>query len=156
MALIVLFLSVLLILSKMKQLIIFLLFILFQTSFLFGQNSSNQSYSGNSLADSITVELPGTIKSKVSDIITVQFSEAENIPLKSTIATLSKHFDSVVFGFKTTGWLDIGNVQVISCEKGMLKLKLISEKSPMTVNDQKVDHFKPGNEVKLIWKIQSQ
>ncbi len=140
----------------MKLLNSILLFILLQTpSLLSAQNNSAQSYSGNSVADSITLELPGIIKSKVNDIVTIQYSDAENIPAKNIKCTLSKHFDSVVFGFKTTGWLDIADVQVITCEKGILKVKIISEKSDMTINDQKVDHFKPGNEVKLLWKEQN-
>lgn len=133
------------------KIFLLLIFFLFSVS-VFAQNSSNQSYSSNATPDSITIELPGTIKSKLNDIITVQYTEAVNLPTKNIKCTLSKHFDSVVFGFKTTGWLDIAEVQVISCEKGILKLKMISEKSQITVNDEKVDHFKVGNEVKIIWK----
>jgi hypothetical protein len=135
-----------------KQIVYFLFFTFIRIFSVSAQNSIAIDGSKKAGNDSLRYEIGGLIKSRLNDIVTVQYNPQEKLPAKNTLGNFSKYFESVIFGFKTTGWLDIADVKVISCGKGILKLKILNEKSQMLINEEKVDHFAVGNKVKFIWK----
>ena len=137
----------------MKKRIVYILFFTFiKILSATAQTTNTIDASENTIKDSVRFEIEGIIKSKSNDFVTIQYSPQKKLPAKNTYGNLSKYFESVIFGFKTNGWLDIADVTVASSEKGILKLKILNEKSQMTINEEKVDHFAAGNKVKIIWK----
>jgi hypothetical protein len=62
----------------------------------------------------------------------------------------------MIFGAKTTGWLDVGEMKIQSVENNIVTMVLLEEKSIITINGQKEDHFKPGFTVKFGWNEKAQ
>ena len=48
-----------------------------------------------------------------------------------------------------TGWLTIGQVEVLSVKGSVVKFKVLEKKSEMTVNGQPKNHFEAGRHVKF-------
>ena len=120
-----------------------LLIFLFQFSF---------SQSNTITKDSTSFEFQGKILSKNSDIIIVQRTDTARLPVNNTIGILSKYFEKVLFGANVTGWLDVGKMNVIKVDKSIVTMKLLEEKSMITIDGKPEDHFQPGFVVKFSWE----
>lgn len=90
----------------------------------------------------------GEILSKNGSIIEIRINGGCNSLLNSEYA-LDKHFVQEIFGAQATGWLTVAKVEVVNCEERSLKVKIVEIQSEITVNGEKVNHFKVGNLVKL-------
>jgi hypothetical protein len=101
--------------------------------------------------DTVQYELAGTIISKAGKIVKVRQSDTTKAPAVHTIGLFSKYFEKQFMGSVITGWLETGKMKVISFAKGVLTLELLEERSEITVNGKKEDHFKPGFKVKFAW-----
>jgi hypothetical protein len=102
--------------------------------------------------DSVHYEFQGKILSKNGDIVKVQQTDTSRLPAKNTLGILSKYFEKVLFGANVTGWLDVGKMKIIAIDKGIITMKLLEEKSMITIDGKQEDHFQPGFMVKFIWK----
>jgi hypothetical protein len=126
-----------------------ILFIL--PTYLFSQNQNNSQQN-----DSVHYEFSGTIISRTGNIVKVQQTDNGMLPGKGEKGTLSKYFEKIIFGAKTTGWLDVGEMKIQSVENNIVTMILLEEKSIITINGQKEDHFKPGFTVKFGWNEKAQ
>ena len=117
----------------------------FIVSLLISFNSYSQSNT-ITIGDSVKYEVQGMLISKNNDIIAIQLSDTEHTPKVNTEGTLSKYFDKLLFG-----WLIVGNMKVISVNKEIITLKILEEKSPITLSGKKQDYFEPGFSVKFTW-----
>lgn len=120
-------------------------------SYLYSQNQNAQQQN-----DSVHYEFAGTIISKAGNLIKVQQTDNSMLPGKDTKGTLSKYFEKVIFGAKTSGWLDVGEMKIQTVENNIVTMILLNEKSIITINGQKEDHFKPGFTVKFEWNEKNQ
>jgi hypothetical protein len=75
---------------------------------------------------------------------------ASDAPPAGSKGQLYVHFeqDLPLLGH-TTGWLGVADVTVKDAKNGSVTLTIDAEKSNITVNGKKVDHFKKGNQLKL-------
>jgi hypothetical protein len=110
------------------------------------------SQSNTGTKDSTSYEFQGKILSKNNDIVSVQQTDTGRLPIKNTIGILSKYFEKVLFGANVTGWLDVGKMNVLKTDKGIVTMRLIEEKSMITIDGKQEDHFQPGFVVKFIWE----
>jgi hypothetical protein len=132
----------------MKQKTIFAataVLLIFLCGFSFSQSNSTTK-------DSTSYEFQGKILSKNNDIVRVQQTDTGRLPIKNTIGILSKYFEKVLFGANVTGWLDVGKMNVLKTDKGIVTMRLLEEKSMITIDGKQEDHFQPGFIVKFIWK----
>jgi hypothetical protein len=124
---------------------VFTVLLIFLFQFSFSQANTNSK-------DSTSYEFQGKILSKNADIVTVQQTDSSRLPVKNIIGMLSKYFEKVLFGANITGWLDVGKMKVTATNKGIVTMKLLEEKSMITIDGKQEDHFQPGFVVKFIWK----
>jgi outer membrane biosynthesis protein TonB len=91
--------------------------------------------------------LEGTLASRTGKTVVI---EAAGSPTAGAKGALYVHFEQELplLG-KTQGWLGVADVTVKDVKGGKITLTVDQEKSKMTVNGKKVDHFKKGNRVKL-------
>ena len=68
-----------------------------------------------------------------------------------TIADMSKHFEEKMGNMTMQGWLVVAKVEFIPTARQNIEIKILEEKSEITVNGEKVNHFKPGKIMKLEW-----
>ena len=104
-------------------------------------------------ADSIECKIEGKITFKSGNIVKIQKTSGDTIPKVGAEGELSKYFESNLFGGKTTGWLQIGQMKMTLITKDILTFKLLKEESVITINGQKKKNFEIGKTVKFIWKI---
>lgn len=71
-------------------------------------------------------------------------------------ATMSKKFEEKLGNMTMQGWLVTGKVKFLSAANGKISVEVIEEKSEITVNDEKVDHYKVGKYVKIEWPAKDQ
>jgi len=64
---------------------------------------------------------------------------------------MSKYFESNFLGIKTTGWLETGEMEVISVSDDIIEFKLLKELSKIKVNNKKENQFESGTIVKFVW-----
>lgn len=95
------------------------------------------------------IEVKGVILGRDGAKVTVK-SDAAALPTVGSEGTLSKYFETKLASFTTSGWLEIASVRVTKVSAQKLELQILERKSVMTVNGQEVDHFKEGNQVKLV------
>ncbi len=132
----------------MKQIIItatIAVLLIFFINFSFAQSNAV-------IKDSTSFEFQGKILSKNNDIVTVQQTDTARLPVKNTLGILSKYFEKVLFGANVTGWLDVGKMNVLKTDKGIVTMRLLEEKSMITIDGKQEDHFQPGFVVKFIWE----
>jgi len=128
------------------------LLILFMVpAYVFSQNQNSSQ-----LTDSVHYEFSGTIISRAGNIVKVKQTDNSMLPGKDIKGILSKYFEKIIFGAKTTGWLDVGEMKIQSVENNIVTMVLLEEKSIITINGQKEDHFKPGFTVKFGWDEKAQ
>lgn len=107
----------------------------------------------NIKSDSISHEIFGSILSKNGSKIKVKLDQVySRIPKVNTSGELMKSFEKEVLGAKVSGWLVLGNVKFISKENLVTTFTLIEEKSIITIDGVKENHFIPWQKVKFCWK----
>lgn len=62
---------------------------------------------------------------------------------------LSKYFEENIFGMSTSGWMEIGTVQVTAKSANSITFKVIEKKSVVTINGEEKSHFVAGKIVKF-------
>ncbi|HOV11159.1 MAG TPA: hypothetical protein PLT47_02485 [Bacteroidales bacterium] len=104
-------------------------------------------------ADTIYYEIQGLILLKKNTEINVVINEPiAKMPALNTVGELSKSFEKEFAGTKITGWLTIGIVKIVGFKNQVIRFILIEEKSEITVDGVKQDHFGNGQTVKFTWK----
>ena len=106
----------------------------------------------SSLKDTTSTILEGKIISKKGNTVVISFESGQKTPGTGQEGILSLFFEETLFGMKTTGWMDIGEMKVISVKATTIALALNKELSIITKNGQKVNHFKPDKLVRFTWK----
>lgn len=96
--------------------------------------------------------LEGTIIARKGKIVTIHpttFTGTD--PQNGTLADMSKYFEEKMGSMSMSGWLGVAKVEFIPTTHQNKDIKILEEKSEITVNGEKVDHFKVGKRVKLEW-----
>lgn len=81
-------------------------------------------------------------------------TENAKMPAIGQTGELSKYFETNLFGFNSSGWLVIGYVEITKIQNDIVSVKVIEQKSEMTINGSKKNHFEKGNKVKFLWKAE--
>jgi hypothetical protein len=68
-----------------------------------------------------------------------------------TLADMSKHFEEKMGNMTMEGWIGVAKVKFIPTMRQNIEVEILEETSEITVNGEKVDHFKPGKRMKLEW-----
>jgi hypothetical protein len=66
-------------------------------------------------------------------------------------ADMSKYFEEKMGQMTMNGWLTVAKVKFIPTTHQNIDIQILEEKSDITVNGEKVDHFKIGKRMKLEW-----
>lgn len=90
----------------------------------------------------------GTIAARKGPVLVINTSKSP-APGAGSKGSLFLYFEQKVGPFNTSGWLGIADVTVKTANEGRLELTIDAEKSVIVVDGKKVDHFAPGNRVKL-------
>jgi hypothetical protein len=91
----------------------------------------------------------GKISSRKLELITCTMNEELSLQAGDSL-TMSKYFEKAFGNSTIKGWLEIANVVVVYSSGNTLVVRITEEKSEIMVNDEKVDHFKIENLIKLI------
>jgi len=92
--------------------------------------------------------LDGTLKAKAGARVTVELPDAE-LPSVGQKGTLLRRFTQDLGILKATGWLAIADVSVVEVRGRQVVLTVDAETSEMNVNGRKVNHFQPGQPIRL-------
>ncbi len=96
--------------------------------------------------------LEGTIVARKGKVITINPTNFTGTdPQNGTIADMSKYFEEKMGSMSMSGWLGVAKIEFIPTTHQNTDIKILEEKSEITVNGEKVDHFKVGKRVKLEW-----
>jgi hypothetical protein len=96
--------------------------------------------------------LEGTIISRKGNVVTIRpTSFTGTAATNGTVADMSKHFEEKMGNMTMSGWLVVAKVEFIPTSHQNTDIKILEEKSEITVNDEKVNHFKVGKRIKLEW-----
>jgi hypothetical protein len=103
-------------------------------------------------------EVEGVIQARSGQIVAIDCPSGE-LPAVGVQSNMSKHFEEKWGKSVMSGWLGTALVETVSVEakpggRILLKVRIVEEKSSITVNDEKVDHFKKGKRVKLVWPVE--
>ena len=104
---------------------------------------SIQLYSQN------TIEYIGNIFKRNGKNIHINLANTPSFKINQKI-NLYKHFKQKLFGMDTTGWLHTAVAKVVKVNGKKIQIIVLEEKSKITVNNRRVDHFKPGLKVKVV------
>lgn len=91
--------------------------------------------------------MEGKLASRAGSLLVIQVAGAS--PSPGAKGVLYRHFEQDIGPLHTTGWLAIADVTVKEAKGGSIKLDMVAEKSVIMVNGKKVNHFEPGNLIKL-------
>jgi tetratricopeptide (TPR) repeat protein len=129
----------------LKKIALVFLYFLWLNFVLTAQNSIS--------GDTISREIFGSIISKSGSKVKIKMDEVtQKLPKTNTIGELSKYFEKELLGALINGWLTIGEVKVTGIENSILTITIIKEKSVITIDGVKEDHFIAGQKVKFSWK----
>lgn len=93
-------------------------------------------------------EYQGTIGARSGKSLTLQISGvAANAA--GAKAELFRRFGQNLGALSVTGWLDVAEVIVRKVDAGQVVVEVVKEKSDIRVNGKRVDHFGPGETIKL-------
>ena len=120
-------------------------------SFSVSAQNLNQTKSQNP-EDSIEYTINGVISSIVGKTVVVKIVNQRTIPVIGQVGILQKYFEEVVLGMKTTGWLDIGKMQISAVKTDIVSMIIIDEHSVVIKDGQKINNFKVGKTVNFNWK----
>lgn len=98
-----------------------------------------------------STEYFGTVLKKTGNTVTVQM-DASVLLTAGISLDVYTFFKKNIFGMDTTGWLHAAEAKLVSVRDTTAVIRVTREKSPMTVNNRKVEYLKPGTKVKLILK----
>jgi|GEM_PF-1777387 len=132
----------------MKQMLIAVIFFLLYTASGY-PDKVYKEYSQNT--DTLKTELRGEIISKKGKTVKIQVTNVQEYPVSGIKGTMSKYFESNFLGIKTTGWLETGEMEVISVSDDIIEFKLLKELSKIKVNNKKENQFESGTIVKFVW-----
>lgn len=104
--------------------------------------------------DSTEHVMSGKLITNTSRNVKIELEDETDLPRMGQTGTLSKYFESNLFGFKSTGWLTIATIEIVSYnwDTHAMTVKVIEEQSEMIINGKKKNHFERGNLVKFEWK----
>ncbi len=103
--------------------------------------------------DTIEREVYGVIASRTGNNVKIVLDDNnQNLPQTGMHGELLKHIDTKLFGTSVTAWMSIGDMKVSTIAGKNLTLLLEKEKSVITENGVKKDHFTPQQQVKFTWK----
>lgn len=107
------------------------------------------------LAQAQSGSLEGTVVKRNGNVVTLYTDATEgDAPAAGTKADMSKHFEEKFGNMNMSGWLGVATVEIVRMDKEITEVRIIKEKSEITVNDEKVDHFKVGKRMKIEWPAQ--
>ncbi|MFN8394890.1 MAG: hypothetical protein U0176_09495 [Bacteroidia bacterium] len=99
----------------------------------------------------------GTITAHRGKVVEINPLFNNGDPFQSGMeATISKKFEEKLGNMTMQGWLVSGKVKLLSATNGKITVEILEEKSEITVNGEKVDHFKVGKYVKVEWPAKEQ
>jgi hypothetical protein len=101
--------------------------------------------------------LEGTIIGRKGNVVTIaptNFTGTD--PENGTVADMSKHFEEKMGNMTMSGWLAVAKIEFIPTSHQNTDIKILEEKSEITVNGEKVDHFKVGKRIKLEWPVKAE
>jgi hypothetical protein len=104
--------------------------------------------SGPSAAAAPGPEIAGRIASRKGNVITVRTASAP-APAVDARGTLYRRFEQQIGPMRMGGWLEVAKVTVKKSAADTIEIIIAEEKSNITVNGKKVDHFASGTEVKI-------
>lgn len=93
----------------------------------------------------------GVIQNKSGNLVTILMDDSSPLTPGTTFDVYS-FFTKQIFGMNTTGWLHAAEARLVSMKDRRVELRITAEKSPMTVNNKKVEHLKRGARVRLVMK----
>lgn len=64
-------------------------------------------------------------------------------------ATLYRRFAKKLGPIDVTGWLEVAEVKIRKSDAHAVEVEILQEKSDIRVNGQRLDHFAPGETIKL-------
>jgi hypothetical protein len=99
-------------------------------------------------ADGDPVEITGTVMKAAGGVVTIKMDNPPQLAAGSMV-DVHVFFTREIFGMKTSGWLLAAEARLVSLNGSVATVKIIREKSPMMVNNKKVEHLTPGKKVKL-------
>lgn len=106
-----------------------------------------------SLSDTAEYTVNGKITYKSGTVVKIQKTDGDQMPIIGQEGTLSKSFETELFGGKMTGWMSIGKMKVSAVAGDIITFTLLKELSEITENGVKKNQFEIGREVKFEWKI---
>jgi uncharacterized protein len=120
----------------MKPIIFYALFFCFSFSTLQAQCDDKDK------KESIGTLITNTIKNPQADM-------DNDVPKVGEKGDLSKSFENSFGRGTVSGWLVIGAVEVVAVKGKTVTFKVLEEKSSMTINGEKKNHFEKGKTVKF-------
>ncbi len=104
-----------------------------------------------------TGQLEGTILSKKGNIIELQLiSKTGDDFQNGTEADMSKYFEEKMGNMNMNGWLGVAKVKFIPTTRQNITIEILKQTSDITVNGEKVNHFKVGKRMKLEWPAKAE
>ena len=96
--------------------------------------------------------LESTVVSRKGNLVVLKLDSQKGEAYQNgTVADMSKYFEEKLGNMQMSGWLGVAKVEFIAATQQNVEIKILEEKGEITVNDEKVDHFKPGKRMKLEW-----
>ncbi|MFK7927688.1 MAG: hypothetical protein AB8H79_05850 [Myxococcota bacterium] len=89
-----------------------------------------------------------SLTSRRGNVVKMQITGGE-VPKVGHSGTLSKRVVKQLGRMSMTAWVNIASVKVTNVTGGTVTLTIEEEQSIVMVNGQKVDHFKPGSQLRL-------
>lgn len=112
---------------------------------------STFSFSGISQCDSLDYKVGGELLDGKKNSLKIRI-DGNNAPEKGLIVDVSKKGKNNLFGGNTDFWLGIATAEVIKSSNDEVTVKVIEEKSSITINGEKKNHFVKGTPVRIEWK----
>jgi len=89
-----------------------------------------------------------SLMSRRGSVVKMQITDGD-LPKVGHSGTLSKRVVKQFGRMNMTAWVNIASVKVTNVTGGTVTLTIEEEQSIVMVNGQKVDHFKPGSQLRL-------
>lgn len=99
-------------------------------------------------ADPAQPEVEGDIVYHAGSTVTI-LCETDSLPSPGDSVAVTKYFERPFLNGTMTGWLSVADAKVTAVKEHKVTFVVFKEKSEILVNDEKVDHFKIGNHLKL-------
>lgn len=93
-------------------------------------------------------EMQGTIAAHAGKALTLQIAGVASTAAGAK-GELYRRFGQNLGTLKLTGWLDVAEVVVRKVQARQVVVEIVQEKSDIRVNGKRVDHFAPGETIKL-------